>query len=303
MNKMTSLFSLFGLVLTLSGCGLKSITSPSEEGGDPGNVTPTTLRMELRPAAQLEESPAVGDSVFVVWRSRWDQAPEFLGTWNGSTLDGNYPQRVPAEGEGYGVRFLLRKDGYEWPLYGSTKVNGMPLTAIDADEYNLWYEFRVGRDDDGNVVIDPIRDDTPQMVWTEIVVTGSDPTPQPTDDPVSGAVPVIVASTATNLKAVPGVFDAGAWKSVVYAKKGNSFLFRPMKISGDLCRAGVYAKNNDGTLMLAINYFDLDPSPDSFYPMYVMELGEDGVWSNPRPTEDDRFRDIVIGGLLTTSNN
>lgn len=304
-------FRLFAALALLAfagmGCSKLLPTAPTRQ--DHGSETsPIVAKMTMTMHAAIEApAPTPTDSLFIIWGDTW-QTETFVGyLTNDGHIDRDYHTSIAAEGETHQLRFTFAHNGVHLPAYGSFGINGIPMTAIDQDTtgWVIWYSFKANRDQSNNLVVDPIRDDTAFMQWSQIWVTGIDTPPGSHDHASTGDQNMVFASTFSNLKAVPGVFDNNTWKTYIWSKRGQKVLLRPMNGDTDpsvwqtnppgaLARSGVYFINADNTTpVLAENFFDMDSSPNSYYAAYRLLLKLDGTWTNTS-THDDRWGDITI---------
>lgn len=318
-NLLRSTLLLAVVSLALTGCGLKkgadSITGPGG-GGVPttvnfefkiGGSAPSTMRA-ANPAAinvDIGVGPETGDSLFVNGglanpmgdpTTSW-QARRFAGILlaNG-TLDRPFSVVVPNEQRDYEFALSFRHLGVEYQYLGPVSVNGTFLSAWNYTPFVIWRVFRYLP----GGAIDPIRDDGSNFMWTECQVTGTvHPDSTHLNQPVSGAEPLSFLSTDTRLIENGGIYVDGtvpSWRFPAFAKKDgvSRFFIRANRPTGNSVLPGVFLKNADGTWMQCINLYDLDPGSGT-YAVFEAVLGADGMWSNPRPNQDERWGRIVIG--------
>lgn len=329
-KQMLPIIILAALSLVLTGCGKLSsgkITGPGSNGAPPVsatfdlklpvNPTPSMARLASPAAAAIDigVGPAVGDSVFISGiladplgdpKTSW-QARKFAGLLlaNGS-LDRPFVVVVPNEQRDYEFAMSFKHEKITYQYLGPVSVNGVPLSAWNYTKYVIWRVFRFKP----GSVIDPIRDDAPNMMWTECQITGIvHPDSLQLNQPVSGGEPLWFLSTDTRLDSNLGIFvetpAPSSWRFPVFAKKGETFLIRANRelgfvdgqpILGPMYLPGVFLKNADGSLTQLQNLFNLSSDPNNSYYVFEATLGMDGKWVNPRPNIDERFGRIIIGG-------
>jgi hypothetical protein len=282
--------ALFTVALVgLTGCGHKLM---SDNWSTP--KAQVSMGLKIQPSPMIS-APAVNDSVFITWSTAWDK-PLFVGfLTEDQHLSRGVDKLVNASGEKLKFHLNFHHGDVVYPLIGDFTANGTPITAFDQDTTVLWYTFKVSQNQNGDVLIDQIRDDRPLMAWYECWVTGIvHPDSVSKNKPVSPDTALVFASTHTNLHAVPGIWNSGSWRTLVWAKKGRPMLMLPLIAStGELYRPGVFMKNADGTLTQLQNFYNLNPKGD-FYPAFIANLGADGQWSNPYPNRDDRWKVVTI---------
>jgi hypothetical protein len=297
------LLLLLAAVLPIAGgCGREAgiIGAPSE----PIDSRKPNVSMTFKDDELTSTSFTDGNEILVggTLNKKWSIAdPENLDH-AGSVINGlpviSYSRKVEGGGEGFTACYFERDPaGYQKRFLGM-KANGVPLTAIVGDRWHIYNAFFVNRDDTGqNLVIDPIRDDTANLVPVTIGYTGfafGDPNLEYLNKIADPNMPVAFKTTWNSVgSAVPAIWRNGAWEQDIYVLKGVTQMVRCEYMSnGQELRPGLYV---GGTELK--NLYDIDsrpPSPGSPNSYFYFEFTVDanGTVQNLRPT-DERWLDLT----------
>jgi hypothetical protein len=252
----------------------------------------TTLYMPT--SASMATS--VGDSVFIYgtlvpnWTPEtWDK-PLFVGLLaSDGHIVGQFDRFVYAMGETLDFRPFYLHDGRLLPMFGSWSVNGTTVTARKYDTNGYTQMFRVTRDANQRVIVDPIADDVGQKIVRRTirltgVSTSNSSLPQ---EPVASTAAVAFASSYGNLITLPAVWRNNAWEFDVDVMRSTTFWVRPMKASSEMYVPGCYGINGDGSLTEFKNV--VQQAPNWYY--FTIEVDQNGNFYN-KSASDQR------GGII-----
>lgn len=269
-------------------------------------VSGARMRPMNRLTGDIEITPMPGDSVFMYgtladlsggfdWR-----AITFWGLLRADgSIDRPFRRQVAAGGETYTFLPVIHRGNNRYPMIGQWTVNGVPVTAVDHSKYGDMFTFGVSRDSNGQAVILPLRDDFSHYGWYKLVVTGIEPDSTQYSRPVTGDLQMSYFATHTRLWSQPMIFDEaeGAWVQFIWARPGQMILVRCNKADGSMWVPGVFLEGSGGQRRLLTNIIDIDDdATNAYYPVFPAVLNEDGTWTVPNPSVDNRFVPIIIGG-------
>jgi hypothetical protein len=229
-----------------------------------------------------------GDSVFIggsfvrSWTPVHYDALEYFGTVAlDGAISGVYTRLVWAVSERYTV-ILWRKgaDGRLYPITEELVANGTPLTALSWTVHAIFWEFAVGRDMNGAVVIDPLRDDrwrfVDESVWTDGIAS-THPDSLYLNDPVSSTTPIYALSAWTGMRYLPCEWASNRWSQQMHFVRPGTYYVAFVKESG----AQVYAGCRLGSLSL--NHVENAGTPEHPWWVFAVTVAENGTISNAGP--------------------
>lgn len=258
----------------------------------PGGLDQQTFTLEATALGSMPgDSVFIGGSFVTSWTPENPNAMEHFGfVAADESITGSYSRPVWAAGETYSVILWRKTNGYLYPVLTGLTANGVPITATIYSAFAIFREFGVNRDSNGNVVVDPLRDDSDRFVesalWTDGIYSDH-PDSLFLNEPIGPEEVVLCLSADSGFRLLPGTYYPGGDSYVrqgLFVRPGVYYL-RWEKASGK----AVFAGCNVGAITcshLVDLPRDLNPNTPPGTPSYwvfKIRVLENGTFQNFGP--------------------
>ncbi|MFH1171535.1 MAG: hypothetical protein V1778_03290 [bacterium] len=255
----------------------------------PGVMVEQTFLLSAHVAAEATgDTVLIGGSFVKSWTREQPDTLEFFGTIVGTDITGLYTRPVWAVDEDYTVVLWHKaSDGLHRimdALVVQTTSSTTTITALVSNSYTYLWKFQVGRDDGGNVIVNPIRDDRPNLVggqlWTNGIAS-TNPDSLFLNDPLTATTPVRAYSPWSGMRPLSCEWaPTNSWMQAVELVKPGRQYFRFERENGSVVLAGCHYTGVRNTIPLnhVVNGGGTKP-----WWVFAIDILDDGTAVNAGP--------------------